>query len=468
MVFEPLISSTLKLSAEEIETALLKPNQDLAKLHIALLKGIPPIVKNMSDSDAWITVLCKKLASWWPWVAEGENPLKADHGKEIERYKELDPSTRVLILKALCEVRAIQDDFLRYITDEMKKGTTITTFRKEKIGSNGNGITYWYDGNPVIGHRLYKETVNVELKQKPKGKGRATEPTIRYQWQTLATDLEEFREISDSLSSSKTKAEAAVGEMIKAEIIPVLEELEKKKERAWKRQQRQGQQLNGFLSSNGVGITRSRRERRPVCYTFDDYDRSIEEAIEISKKLKTTGSQKENVAQVKHISVQNGATSEGSSSSDTGNSNQDKDHESLLEIKENDEQQSQGDEGDDDYDENDDHDEGNDEDESDHDDDHGASDEEMGDPPRRTYLRNRNQKDKKSKAVGGLRRSQRLVEPSNGRAEMKERPRNTATSSESEGSSSSSEEKQTEMVSDTTETPNASDDELQADSAGDE
>jgi len=36
-----------------------------------------------------------------------------------------------------------QDDVLRYITDELKKGTKITTFRKERIGGVDNGVSYW-------------------------------------------------------------------------------------------------------------------------------------------------------------------------------------------------------------------------------------------------------------------------------------------------------------------------------------
>lgn len=36
-----------------------------------------------------------------------------------------------------------QDDVLRYITDELKTGTAVSTFRKERIASDGNGTTYW-------------------------------------------------------------------------------------------------------------------------------------------------------------------------------------------------------------------------------------------------------------------------------------------------------------------------------------
>lgn len=37
-VFEPVIEGNLGLSAEEIETALIANNHDLARIHIALIK----------------------------------------------------------------------------------------------------------------------------------------------------------------------------------------------------------------------------------------------------------------------------------------------------------------------------------------------------------------------------------------------------------------------------------------------
>ncbi|KAG1335482.1 DDT domain-containing protein DDR4 [Cocos nucifera] len=293
------------MSAEDIETGLISPNDVLARIHIALLKGIPPVNKNLREPDAWVTTVCKKLALWWPWVAEGENPLKVNHGEEITTYKELDPTIRLLILKALCEVRADQDDILRYITNELKVGTKITAFRKEKICSSDDGVSYWYDGDPIIGHRVYREVVKVNFKQKWKGKGRLTQPTIDSRWETLATNLEEFRELSENLSSSKVTSEAAVGETIKIEIIPPLEELQKKKERALKRQQRQAILLDNFLHSNRIR-KRSHRERRPVSYTFDEYDRSIDEAIQISKKSNTNKLCRYRSKVEEHVSGQNG------------------------------------------------------------------------------------------------------------------------------------------------------------------
>ncbi|XP_021295978.1 uncharacterized protein LOC110425400 [Herrania umbratica] len=34
------------------------------------LKGILPVSKLLNNSDAWVTILFKKLAMWWPWVRQ--------------------------------------------------------------------------------------------------------------------------------------------------------------------------------------------------------------------------------------------------------------------------------------------------------------------------------------------------------------------------------------------------------------
>lgn len=293
-VFRPVIPNDLKIPAEEIETALIAADKKLGRIHIALLKGIPPINKSKTDPDAWITSVCKKLATWWSWVAEGENPLRADHGREILSYKQLDPTTRLLILKALCDVRAEQDDILQFIADKLKKEVIVGSFRKERMEVGDSGVTYWYEGDPLIGHRLYREIGKTYCKQKTKGKG-CVEPTFTSQWETIATNPEEFLGIIDSLSSSKIPGEALAGEMIKTEILPVLKKLEKKKAR----QHRLAQQLEGFLNSR-VGPTRSCRDRRPAIYTFDEYDRSIEEAIRISSDPNNVEPRKANGEQYKN------------------------------------------------------------------------------------------------------------------------------------------------------------------------
>ncbi|KAK9946145.1 hypothetical protein M0R45_011622 [Rubus argutus] len=287
-VFEPVIGKLTKVSAEEIEMGLITPNDSLAQLHIALLKGIPPVSKILDGSDAWVTVLCKKLATWWPWVAEGEIPLTVAKGEEISHYKGLDPTERLLMLKALCELRADQDDALAYINDALKQGTEISLFRKDKIGGDGKGTSYWYDGNMIIGHRLYKEVTLVESKIKVRGKGCLNQPNISLRWETLATNLEEFQKVRDELSSSKVAGELDAAKTIETDAIPALEKLQKKKERALKKKQRQERQQNVLTNFYGAGVTRSCRNRGPVNYTFDDYDRVIHEAIKVTNKRKTT------------------------------------------------------------------------------------------------------------------------------------------------------------------------------------
>ncbi|XP_020571256.1 DDT domain-containing protein DDR4 [Phalaenopsis equestris] len=275
-IFRPLIPKDLKIPAEEIETALIEANKNLGRIHIALLKGVPPIDKRMTNPDAWITSVCKKLATWWSWIAEGKIPLRADRGREIPLYKQLDPTTRLLILKALCDVRAEQDDILEFIADGLKKGNSVGFFRKEGMEVGNSGVIYWYEGDSVIGHRLYREIGKTYSKQNAKGKD-FVEPTFESQWETIATNLEEISGIMDSLSSSKISGEASVGETLKTLILPVFEKIEKKKAR----KQRLARLLEGSQNCRH-GPARSCRNHRPPIYTFDMYDRSIDEALRTS------------------------------------------------------------------------------------------------------------------------------------------------------------------------------------------
>ncbi|KAI8568271.1 hypothetical protein RHMOL_Rhmol02G0184900 [Rhododendron molle] len=98
--------------------------------------------------------------------------------------------------------------------------------------------------------------------------------------------------------SSEAKLEVAVVKVIQTDAIPVLEKLHKiflllicglglillpfTEERALKQQHRQEMLMDGFRDS---GITRSCRNCRPVCYTFEDFDKAIKEAIQPTTKL---------------------------------------------------------------------------------------------------------------------------------------------------------------------------------------
>ncbi|GMG99045.1 hypothetical protein Nepgr_000885 [Nepenthes gracilis] len=310
-VFETVIGRDLKLSAEDIETALMKPDASLAKLHVTLLKGIPPVSKDLSHSDQWVTFLCKKLAMWWPLVAEGKIPLIAASGEEIQRYKELDPTTRLLMLKALCEIRASQGDSVTFINDSVKQGTQASSFRKDKIGSDANGISYWYDGNSVIGHRLYREVNESELQPKHRGQT-CLDPPFSMKWDTIATNLDEFRKVLAELSSSHKEADVAICRTIATDAIPVLEKLQKKKDRMLKRHQKEHSILNGYHSCRVV-TTRSCRARRHVSYTFEEYDRMVNEALQLTEGGKITNEQRHGKRRVIMHEEQDNAASDPSS-----------------------------------------------------------------------------------------------------------------------------------------------------------
>ncbi|KAH7550378.1 hypothetical protein JRO89_XS13G0180800 [Xanthoceras sorbifolium] len=266
-VFRPLLNISAEFSAEEFETALITPNDTLSDIHIPILK-----------------------------VAEGDLPIVASHGTEIEVYKSLDPGVRVVILKALCDIRVEelklsdtlqQEDIRNYIDNSVKHGVQLSAFRKERVGGDSYGINYWYEDDPVIGHRLYREIRKAEVKvegKKTKMKGSNVLPNTSYQWETVATNLEEFEDVSEKLFSSKNRTEASLGKKLKIDMLPEIEKEHKRKEKLLKKQHRQALLLDNFLNVDGLAPGRSLRDRKPVTYTFDDYDRSINEAIKITKR----------------------------------------------------------------------------------------------------------------------------------------------------------------------------------------
>ncbi|KAE8666033.1 HIPL1 protein-like [Hibiscus syriacus] len=282
-VFRPLLNIAVEFSAEEFETALITPNDTLADIHMPLMKAIPPITRMPLTRDTWITVLCRKLRDWWHRVADGGLPIVASHGAEIEVYKSLDPGIRVVILKALCDIRVEQEGIRNYIDNSLKHGVQLPAFRKERVGGDSQGINYWYEDDAVVGHRLYREIRKVELK-KEKMKGSHVPNSATYLWETVATNLEEFQDVSEKLFASKNRTEASLGKKLKNNMIPEVEKEHKRKERLLKKQHRQAPLLDNFLVVDGLGLGRSLRDRKPVTYTFDDYDRSINEAIKITKR----------------------------------------------------------------------------------------------------------------------------------------------------------------------------------------
>ncbi|CAN6197174.1 unnamed protein product [Urochloa humidicola] len=289
-VFRPLLNITGEFTAEDLEAALITPNEVLDDVHMPLLKSIPPVTRMAMGRGTWVTVLCRKLKDWWHWVAEGDLPIVASHGTEIETYKTLEPATRLVILKAICDIRVEQEDIRNFIDSSLKHGHDLSTFRKERIGGDSLGISYWYEDDELLGHRLYREIRRVEQIKKEPGKrsrgkgGSSAISVVSYQWETVASTFDEFDDVAEKLFSSRNRTEVSLGKKLKIEYLPEIEKIHKKKERLLKKQQREALLLDSYLTSDGLTTGRSLRDRKPVTYTFDDFDRSINEAIKITKK----------------------------------------------------------------------------------------------------------------------------------------------------------------------------------------
>ncbi|CAN8312523.1 unnamed protein product [Cochlearia groenlandica] len=282
-VFRPLLKINGEFSAEEFETALLTPNDTLSDIHIPLLKAIPPVTRMALTRDTWVTVLCRKIRDCWHWVAEGDLPIVASQGRETDMYKSLDPAIRVVILKALCDIRVEQEDIKSYIDNSLKTGVRLSAFRKDRVGGDSHGVNFWYEDDALIGHRLYREIRKAEV-GKVKTKGSKILPNVTYQWETVATNFDEFQDVSEKLNSSSSRIENSLGKKLTRDMLPEIEKEHKRKEKLLKKQHRQALLLNNYVVVDGLGGGRSLRDRKPVRYTFDDYDRSINEAIKITKK----------------------------------------------------------------------------------------------------------------------------------------------------------------------------------------
>lgn len=53
-----------------------------------------------------------------------------------------------------------------------------------------------YDGNAILGYRLYKEISKMNSLRKMRGKACSNLPVIYSHWETVATNLEEFQKVS--------------------------------------------------------------------------------------------------------------------------------------------------------------------------------------------------------------------------------------------------------------------------------
>eukprot|EP00897_Mesotaenium_endlicherianum_P009828 jgi/Mesen1/8874/ME000530S08282 len=286
-VFREVLDLDLDFSAEELETGLVNAGHGhiLKDVHIAILKGILPPTRPPPDRSTWATVLCKKVINNWLWLTGEEPrlcPLHLAQGDEEGMYQNLTGPDRLRVLKALCELRLDQEDMRAHIDLQLRHKVPIDTFQMAPLATDPSGTRYWYADDSSVGHRLYKEGPPALQKTRHGGK-RAPVPTSG-SWEAVACNYDEFVEAGERLACSRQRSEARVGRHIKEVVLPTLEEIERRRERALRKQQKQAMYLDTLLNGGGLAAGRARRERKPVSYTFDDFERSIDAAIRAPKK----------------------------------------------------------------------------------------------------------------------------------------------------------------------------------------
>ncbi|DBA82749.1 hypothetical protein WJX77_007341 [Trebouxia sp. C0004] len=326
---------------EELEVAIVSEAAQtglLANLHQDLLRGITSRADWTSEN--WSAHFANRLKYQWTSThLRGSPPFYPLKRSEASDYAALHATDRVLALKLLCEIRLDKEDLRSAIELSMKppkapsrppSGKTraagastrgrsepapevVMDVRHEPLGESDKGVMYWYlDLGPsghtsLTGVRLYKEIL-AEVPPspplpKPRGKeasgakgkgakrrgnkakiqgglgGSLVPPPAEPSWELLCSSTEELQAVGEDLTGSEANTEADIGYQLLDDIVPTLvaraEALEKRARAAAKI----AAQLNNVVPDDSGHYGRSRRQRTQVNYNYDEYDRTIKDAI---------------------------------------------------------------------------------------------------------------------------------------------------------------------------------------------
>eukprot|EP00798_Chlamydomonas_sp_ICE-L_P028438 gene28438-31580_t len=345
-----------------------------------LLAGIIHNRKNLCE-ETWVSLLANRLAYERVGLLHKlDSPFKPAKRQEAYEYASLAVAERVLALKELCDVRLDRED-LRGVVDEtlrpppkqVAKKTpppppsggsrrssrggapppaaakaalvpvqrTPDDYRKESLGLDSNGNTYWMLDMWSVGSRRNEEGLNygtvlfkegpaseevvpqaplkpeeilVPLPKKKKGRNlsaadqcyrrlaayRIPEPGPCGGWEQVACSVEELEEVGLKLKSTRKASDTdtaameldEVGLKLKStrkasdtdtaakildQVIPSLNERFEMIERQRKAQDRASRILGNSWGAELSG--RSMRQRKTVSYNTDEYDNQIRRAI---------------------------------------------------------------------------------------------------------------------------------------------------------------------------------------------
>lgn len=320
----------------------------LCSVHLAILGGLTSKL-DLGPSN-WPAYVAIKLRGWTQPSSARANakdlPLfEAQRGREAEAYCAMPATQRVLVLKALCELRADREDIRSRLETAANpprsakvkaaakpppgrrsartgsggpaqpgadKEESLVDFRAAPFGRDAQGRAYHYldymgscdamvfreappmprrpltaDPSPPLpplppaagkkGGKGAKRPKKNAAPAKDLGGSRAQEP-MAGGWELLGCGVAALEVAAAELASSGKKDDQRVAQWIEDEAVAVLKAREEEEERLRRVKERLSRRL-GIPAAYGAGAEGSRRERKAVRYTFDDYDRAIKEAM---------------------------------------------------------------------------------------------------------------------------------------------------------------------------------------------
>ncbi|KAF8932671.1 hypothetical protein BGZ47_011245 [Haplosporangium gracile] len=257
--FRPLLRQTCPLrevTIEEIESGLTatESNSCIEEIHANLLSNMLNRKKAV-DATAWQKVLSETLDAK---LRTGELEYDQNPLRYYGDYYAVPIPDRAQILKALIDW-VLQEGLV--VRQGIEQNNEIS--RVEPYGSDQAKRIYWHFGHGTL--IIYRETKGAK-KRKPV-------------WETVATNLEELKQLANSFEKTVSKAEKALREKLRVEIIEPEEERIVNDKLKQERQEKKLQRIAELHQLAATRTTRTRSSNRLNApkYTFDDDEDEFEE-----------------------------------------------------------------------------------------------------------------------------------------------------------------------------------------------
>ncbi|KAF9134678.1 hypothetical protein BGW39_006267 [Mortierella sp. 14UC] len=258
-MFRSLLRQTCPLrevSIEDIESGLTatETNTVIEEIHANLLSNMLNRKKAV-DAATWQKVLSETLEGK---LKTGELEYDQNPLRFYGDYYLVPTPDRAYILKALIDW-VLQEGLI--VRQGIEQNHDIS--RVEPFGFDQARRVYWHFGDGTL--MMYRETKGAK-KRKPV-------------WETVASNLEELQTLANSFEKTVSKAEKAMREKLRVEIIEPEEERIVNEKLKQERQEKKLQRIAELHQLAATRTTRTRSSNRLNApkYTFDDDEDEFEE-----------------------------------------------------------------------------------------------------------------------------------------------------------------------------------------------